>query len=457
VAPASGGEAHAIAADFAVATAPVWSADGRLLLFSGRRTLTDPPTWWIVGRDGAAPVDTGARAAFEREGLLPSPGGFILPESWAADGTVLFSAALSDGTNIWSTKVLPDGRVSTPERLTNGTGLEAQPSGSPETTLAFTVLDTDVDLWTLPIDTAALRPTGPEEPVTRDAAMDAYPTLSADGSVVVFYSNRLGATNLWMREMATGAERVLAVDAGFPGVPVITRDGSRVLYEGRPQTKWFALPLSGAGASPANMSHLVCDDCHGIWDVTSDGKWSLTPRNGDHAIRVREAATGRTFEYLQAPDSNIGRLRLSPDDRWVTLTNRAGGFVQVVVAPFRPGSIVDQVDQKEWIPITDGNAVANAPAWSPDGRVIYYLGDTDGSVCVWGRRIDPATGRPVGDAVAVGHFHEARRSLSRLTLPLRGLGVARNRLVVSVVESTGSVWLSRPRPDRESARGQGSK
>ncbi len=76
------------------------------------------------------------------------------------------------------------------------------------------------------------------------------------------------------------------------------------------------------------------------------------------------------------------------------------------------------------------------------GRTLYYLSNRDGGFRVWAQRIGRQTGQPRGDAVGVWHVHEARRSTMRMLLPARNVGVARERLVVSVGEGTGNVWLA---------------
>jgi hypothetical protein len=111
----------------------------------------------------------------------------------------------------------------------------------------------------------------------------------------------------------------------------------------------------------------------------------------------------------------------------------------VVVVPFRPGALLGR---EAWIPLTAGDAIAIMPTWSPDGGLIYYLTDRDGSFCIWAQRIDRASGRPSGNPFAVWHFHEAHRSMAGIPLPLRGLAIAGDRIVTTLVESTGNIWMS---------------
>ena len=76
--------------------------------------------------------------------------------------------------------------------------------------------------------------------------------------------------------------------------------------------------------------------------------------------------------------------------------------------------------------------------------MVYYFSDRDGHVCLWAQPIDTVTGHPSGDAIDVWHFHEARHSLGRIALPLRGMTMVRDRIVLSLAESTSAVWLAAP-------------
>src|SRR4029450_3427082 len=64
-APAGGGPATPIAPEFYQTQAPVWSPDGRYLLFWGQRDRDAPPEnnvdWYLAPVTGGAPIRTDAR------------------------------------------------------------------------------------------------------------------------------------------------------------------------------------------------------------------------------------------------------------------------------------------------------------------------------------------------------------------------------------------------------------
>ena len=441
VVAATGGEPRRLFSGFAVAFAPLWSADGTRLLFLGKQDSDGPPDWWIADANGGPAVQTGAHALIRRSGLAPSFESFFMPGAWGANGDVLFSASLGDSTNIWRIAIPPSGHAgSPPERVTAGTGLELHPTMAASGAIAFSAVTTNIDLWSLPADTSTGKPNGPMQRLTQDPATDAYPALSPDGEKLVFASNRTGTYDIWVRDMPTGKDSVLAAHVAFPSLPVITKDGARVVFQGSTAMRWLSVPLLGRAREHVTAPEVVCDGCAVLWDLSADAKLAVYAKDTDDTMRLRELATGRTTEILSAPGEIIGRLRISPDDRWMVFNHRSAGSIRLYVVPFETGRAIAR---DRWITITAADTTVNAGTWSPDSGTIYYLSNHDGKVCIWGQRIDRATGHPVGDAFPVWHFHEARRSLAGVPLPLRGLTLSRDRLVVNLSEGAGNIWLSK--------------
>ena len=98
--------------------------------------------------------------------------------------------------------------------------------------------------------------------------------------------------------------------------------------------------------------------------------------------------------------------------------------------------------EADWIPVTDGLQSEGDVAWSPDGNLLYFLSERDGFRCIWAQRLAPVTKQPQGEAFPVRHFHTARQSLKTIDRPdLIGLSATRDRLVFSMSELTGNIWM----------------
>ena len=87
----TGGEPRRLASTFFSADDPLWSADGRHILFLGaektKKPVADRYDWWVVPIDGGPPVPTGALALLRNKGVFPV---WREPADWLGD-TVLFS------------------------------------------------------------------------------------------------------------------------------------------------------------------------------------------------------------------------------------------------------------------------------------------------------------------------------------------------------------------------------
>jgi hypothetical protein len=111
----------------------------------------------------------------------------------------------------------------------------------------------------------------------------------------------------------------------------------------------------------------------------------------------------------------------------------------VVVVPY-DGVTAARADQI--IPITDGEAVAEESAWSADGNTLYVVSEVDGYRCLWSRRLDPATRRPLGPLTPVAHFHRARLQISSTSSAPQRLDMSPEGLVFAMAERHGNIWMA---------------
>jgi hypothetical protein len=149
-------------------------------------------------------------------------------------------------------------------------------------------------------------------------------------------------------------------------------------------------------------------------------------------IDFLDVASRRRTPLVKHPDHHVLYGRWSPDERWISFTARvAPGLGRVVVAPAdgpRP------VPESAWTTIAEVEPDDYA-VWSPDGGALYFTSGRDGYACLWGRRFDARSGRPVGGDFALRHLH------GRLSFEHGGWSAAPGRIAIPLVERTGSLWL----------------
>ena len=132
--------------------------------------------------------------------------------------------------------------------------------------------------------------------------------------------------------------------------------------------------------------------------------------------------------------------RFSFDDRWIVFHARIHpDATRILIAPFRHDAIAPP---SEWIEVTSGEFEDDKPRWAPADDRIYFLSRRDGFRCLWSQRLDPATKKPAGGPEPLMHFHDARRSMMHARFNQFDLAVARDKLLLTLAERTGNIWLA---------------
>jgi Tol biopolymer transport system component/predicted Ser/Thr protein kinase len=432
VAPVAGGPSRPAQSDLPFARHPVWTPDGKHLLFWGMSQEREID-WFVVPADAAGkPVKTGFQIATRGRGLIET----VYPADWLS-GQALYSAHYGDSLELFQIPLSPRNWQITgpPQRLTFGTGMENFPGSTARGQLVFASLTSNVNVWSLAVDGALGKVTGPLQQVTYGSAAKYRPALSRDGRKLAF---DLGYSVV-AKDLGSGKETTLTT-AGF--YSSWSADGSKVAYSiGRGQKMQIDV------VNPGGIPETVCDDC-GLAPAgwSSDGSKILYDWGVPQTVQLLDLATRKKVELLRRPGFSVTQASFSPDDRWISFL--AGGGPnrnRVCIIPFRAGAAAPP--ESEWIGVTDGDSFEGQPRWSAEGNLMYFLSNRDGSRCIWAQRLHPLTKRPIEAPLAVYHFHSARRSLSNVgNVGLLGLGVARDRLVFNLGELTGNIWTATLQP-----------
>jgi eukaryotic-like serine/threonine-protein kinase len=441
---AGGGAPRAIHQEMATAANPIWSPGGDRLLVLGRQdgaaAARAELDWWILPVGDGVPQRSGVFARIDKQKLMrPAlPQVYPAPLDWRrADGQdrILFSAFLGEAVNLWEISLLGVGAAA---RLTLGPGLHQQGQWTADAQrMTFAASELNLDVWLQPLDRNTGRARGDPKRLTEELTEDVSPSISWNGTTAAYVSRRSGNWSLRTIDVASGTERSVLLSPTRLLTARLSGDGSRILFT---STGYDLMSIPSAGGAAEKL----CDRCGVAMGASTDGRRTLYEPLENEDVLMYDSDARATVTLARRPDASVilSSARFSQDGQWVAFhaLRNATNTAQIWIVPVgseRP------VPQTAWIAVSGGDALERDPAWSSDGRFLYFISERDGFRCVWARQLDPATKRPVGDAIAVRHFHSARFSLRHVGSRgfLTGLTVADGGLLFAMGELKGNVWL----------------
>ncbi len=260
--PAEGGTPRPFQPDFGVpdlpgSVGPIWSPDGRHILFRGFRLK--PPgegDWWVAPVDGGPAVATGAAGAWPRRDMMQ------LPCAWVGQHVLMAAGTTMEGVNLYRVRIGTDFRVSgPPEPLTSGTGISHLASVSQDGRLVVPRWSALVQLWSF--DPEAPAGSTVPQAITRDGAPKYALSLDRRGDRIAYtaMAGPLGRhrMEIRVRELASGEETVplRLVPTSISVRPRLSPDGALLAWEEFADGKFAS--FVGKTGEPSGQE--LCRDC----------------------------------------------------------------------------------------------------------------------------------------------------------------------------------------------------
>ena len=214
-----------------------------------------------------------------------------------------------------------------------------------------------------------------------DSSNPLVPELSPDGRRVAIDRVVQGNRDVWLMDIKSGGLTRFTFDPAVDGYPVWSPDGTRIAFEStrKGPLNLYAKPANGAGIeerlqeslhnqwpldwSPDGRFLLYGDDV----DMTKGDLWALpmSGANASPAGRSDSEMTGnqrKPIAIATTPFIELGG-KFSPDGRWVAYDTNESGRFEVVVQSFPNPT-------GKWQVSTGGGM---NPRWRSDGKELYFI------------------------------------------------------------------------------------
>ncbi|MGQ0734020.1 MAG: protein kinase domain-containing protein [Acidobacteriota bacterium] len=224
-------------------------------------------------------------------------------------------------------------------------------------------------------------------PLTQGAGLEVQPTISPDGRLVAYASNADGDWDIYL--VRVGGGNPINLTANSPDDdyhPAFSPDGERIAF--RSERDGGGTFLMGAtGESPRRVSNA---GFNASW--SPDGTRLVVASEG-----IRESFGRETSSPLLVVDIATGSVReIGGDDAvqpaWSPQGHRIAFWGLWPIGSGRPDLWTIAPDGSGKVRVTDDVSFDTSPAWSPDGRFLWFASDRGGSLNLWRVAIDEVTG-----------------------------------------------------------------
>jgi eukaryotic-like serine/threonine-protein kinase len=342
--------------------AVAWSPDGRVLAAPSRRT-----------EDGGVRVELLAvQLADGSEQVIGNQRWAIINSlSWLADGSGLMLSGVERGTGINRFQLYqmayPEGTLRRlTDGLTNYTGVSLTKDSQSLVSLQANVL---AQLWLAPNGDA-----GKARQITTGSINYNFLSWTADGKIV-YMSDESGTPDIWIMDGEGKNKRQLTSNAGINAYPSVAADGSYIVFNSNRGNDPNVFQVWRMNLDGSNPRQLTQGSSAFYPMVSPDGKWvvySALNETGKPNIYRLPIDGGEPVQLARnisvwpkiSPDGKFIACQYS-DDQQVTLP-------KIAILPFDGGTPVKTFD----IPI-------GQVSWSADGKGLMYVDNKSGVSNIW--------------------------------------------------------------------------
>jgi Tol biopolymer transport system component len=210
--------------------------------------------------------------------------------------------------------------------------------------------------------------------ITFDGGEDVWPDLSPNGQYITFASNRTGNREILVMHLATGATVNVSQSAGDDNWPRFSPNGHEVAFHSNRDGNYeiYVASADGAGLARRVTNNIVLDQ----WpDWSPDGKRIAFRRGMDVWVIDADGEEQNALALTNLPLTLDQMPVWSPNGQRIAFMSFRAGYCSVFVmdasgdTPTNPAVNLTPKDPAD----PNGAWCSRAPAWSRNGRQIYFM------------------------------------------------------------------------------------
>lgn len=317
----------------ALALSPISGPEGATISKLVRAHLSLSGFFNVTEADRAAMLISGADGGSLQGKVADHSGGVVLSRT--------YSGSASDKAAAFANDIV--------ETLTGKKGLAG-------TKIAFAATQSGKkEIYTASYDGTNVRQ------ITHDGTISVAPSLSPDGSRLVYTSYLKGYADIYSINLASGARERIVKYPGTNSGAAYSPDGSQIACtlskDGNPEL----YVLSASGGSPRRLTRTKGVESSPTW--SPDGREIIySSDDGGTPQLYRISSSGGTPQRLPGSYPYCTKPSWSPDGKRVAYNIRQGGIFKIAVLDLGSGST--RV-------LTEGSD-ARDPIWAPNSRHLLY-------------------------------------------------------------------------------------